>query len=186
MSDVSNFKYKTVEERQAESQAQLDAQAAREKEKMAYDREAAAQGRMQEYDAKRKAWQDEKSLSRLNSLGENVGGVYRDLGQTAPTNKPATSIQEFWNRYNTWMNVGREQSAKNALNKQYISMTAPKDGMIATDMQTGKRKFYPQGEKYKVLASGKTPIFPGDPGSEYFTKQAKTKSQLNSAGPLGL
>jgi hypothetical protein len=188
MSDIANFRYRTVEERLAESEQQLAAQAQREAEKMAYDREAVAQARMKEYDDKRAKWKSENSMPPLQSLGENVGGVYRDMGQMAPTNKPAASISEFWNRYNTWLNVGREQAAKNALDKQYITMTAPKDGVIATDANTGKRKLYQPGEKYKALASGKTPIFPGRPGSEYFTKhyrtfRSKTNSQLDEAGP---
>lgn len=186
MSDISNFRYKTVEERLAQSEAQLAEQATREEQKKAYDREAQAQGRLDEYNTKREKWKAEKEMPKLQSLGEQVGGVYRDMGQIAPTNKPAASIDEFWKRYNTWLNVGREQAAKNSLSKQYINLTAPKEGMIATDMETGKRKFYPQGQKYKILASGKTPIFPGDPGSEYFTKQATIKSQLDKAGPMGL
>ena len=182
MSDINTFRYKTVDERLAESQDQLNAQAKREQEKIAYNREAEAQGRMQEYDAKRAKWRAERdgeTLPRLKSLGEDVGGVYRDLGQIAPTNKPAASIQEFWDRYNTWMNIGREQAAKNALNKQYISMTAPKEGVIAPDFEQGKRRFFEPGEKYKVLRSGKTPVFPGEPAWNIFSN---IKKKLNNTG----
>lgn len=169
MSDISNFRYKTIEERQAESQQQLAAQAQREADKMAYDREAVAQARMEEYDAKRAKWKAGDTLPKLKGLGQNVDlqdlprGQQEEI-QQIKTNKPAASLQEFWNRYNTWLEVGREQAAQNALNKQYVTMTAPKKGIIAPDFEQGKRRFFNPGEKYKMLASGKTPLFPGDYG----------------------
>ena len=169
MSDIANFRYKTIEERQAESEQQLAAQAQREADKMAYDREAVAQARMAEYDAKRAKWKAGDTAPKLQGLGQNVDlqglprGQQEEI-QMIKTNRPAASLQEFWDRYNTFLKIGSEQAAKNALNKQYISMTAPKDGVIATDASTGKRKLYQPGEKYKALASGKTPLFPGNYG----------------------
>jgi hypothetical protein len=184
MSDINTFRYKTIEERQAESQAQLEAQAAREQEKMAYDREARAQARMEEYDAKRAKWKSGGALPKLQGLGQNVDlqdlprGQQEEI-QQIKTNKPAASLQEFWNRYNTWLNVGREQAAQNALNKQYITMVTPKEGVIATDASTGERKLYQPGEKYKALASGKTPLFPGNYG--WVDPSQKNKIKNNTA-----